>query len=236
MFRWLHLAVTCSLLGLASVRADEPKTKAPSDPAAALLMQEAHRARGGWDATFPGFTCKLVAVVNGTETTGRLAVTAEGKLKIELPAGPINDWAAKQLESLVSHRMTGERSQYDVTFADTEMKHPLGRLIKFAGAHNFYRIKGDVITEVHRSMGEGKFTISVTDVARNAEGKYLPRSYNVSFWDGAGNLVRHEDYLEDYARVGKYDVPTRRLQIKTAKGERVVGELRMSEHVLMPVK
>jgi Protein of unknown function (DUF3386) len=237
MFRIASCAVFGLLFGLAVAVADDQKPTVKSDPEAEKLIKDAHVARASWEtASFPGFSCKLVAVLDGKEAVGKLTVAADGKLQIDLPVGPVREWAVPQLESLVSHRFAGDRGRYDVAFADAETKHPMGRLIQFSGTKNFYRIQGNVITEVHRKSGDGTFTISVTDVVRNTEGKYLPRSFNVSYWDGAGNLVRNEDYLEEYTRVGKLDVPTRRLQIRTAKGERVVGELRMSDHQLTNAK
>jgi hypothetical protein len=218
------------LLGLSAIHAEEKK----SDPAAEKMIKDAHLARADWDAAFPGFTCKLVACLDGKQQTGKLIVGADHKVTVELAEGAISDWATPQLESLVAHRFAANREKYDVVFADEETHHPLGRLIKFSGTTNVYRIDGDVITEVHRTMGKGKFTISVTEVVRNTEGKYLPRSFNVSYWDGEGNLRANEDYLEEYTRIGKLDLPKRRLQIKTSKGERVVGELRFSDYEVAP--
>jgi uncharacterized membrane protein len=218
------------LVGLSLVAAEEKK----SDPAAEKMIKEAHQARADWDAAFPGFTCKLTAVVDGKQATGKLIVGADHNVRVELPEGPVADWATPQLESLVAHRFAANRERYDVVFADDELHHPLGRLIKFSGTSNVYRINGDVITEVHRSTGKGKFTISMTEVVRNAEGKYLPRSFNVSYWDADGNLRTNEDYLEEYTRVGKLDLPKRRIQIKTGKNERTVSELRMSDYEVTP--
>lgn len=225
MYSALHPLLALALL----VSAADPSK---SDPAAEKLMKDAHLARASWDKTFPGFSAKLIAVLDGKEVDGKLTVTSAGKVKVELADAPITEWATKQLESIVGHRFENPREKYEVSFAEPESKHPLGRLIRFEGTHNLYRIKGDVITEVNRSMGKGKFTISITEVVRTSENKYLPRSFNVSRWDESGALVGNDDYTEDYVRIGKYDLPKRRLHIKTGKDQRTVGELRLSDHQL----
>jgi len=204
------------------------------DPAAEKLMKDAHVVRSGWDKSFPGFTAQLVVNIDGQEATGKFTVTKEGKLDIELPAGPLADWAQQQLDSIVSHRNAGVRDKYDVSFADDVVNHPLGRLLKFSGSHNFYRIKGDLITEVHRETGKGgKFTISVTEAVKNSDGKYLPKAFSVTYWDGDGNITRNEDYHEDWVRVGNYDLPARRLLVRTSKGARSVAELKLNNPKLL---
>ena len=73
--------------------------------------------------------------------------------------------------------MPGGESDDRVSFADEQTDHPLGRLIKLdydSAMASAYRIKDDVIREVNRQMDGGRFTISVFEVNRNAEGKYLP--------------------------------------------------------------
>jgi hypothetical protein len=232
--RTLFSGLLASLLlgtGLASA-ADEPK----SDPAAEKLVKEAHDARVDWGSAFPGFTCKLVATVDGKQQNGRLTVGADHHVTVELPDGPVKDLATPQLESLIDHRFATGSGPANVVFADDVKEHPLGRLVQWTGGNTRYRILGDVITEVHRSTGKGKFVISVTEVTRNAEGRYLPRSFNVSYWDGEGNLRMNEDYLEEYVRVGNLDLPRRRLLIRTAKGERMVAEIRFSDHEVLPAK
>ena len=151
--------------------------------------------------------------------------------------GPALEWAAEQLESTAMHRTATVRDRYEVSFADDVADHPLGRLIKFHGGptHTFYRVRDDVITEVHRTTGQRKFTITVTDVARTAEGKTLPRHFNVSYFSAAsGALDANEDFQEDWIRVGRFDLPQRRLLIKTDREGRQVRELLLSEHKLMP--
>jgi len=202
------------------------------------MMAQAHEVRSMWGKDFPGFTAKLTVNVDGQETHGKLTVTAAGKVEMDLPKSEQADWARTQLRSIVGHRIGGEpKKEYNVSFADKVMNHPLGRLIKFneSATHSVYRIKGNVITEVHRDMGDRKFTISVSETKTNPEGKLLPSHFNVSYWDlKSGQLVRNEDYQEEWISMGGHDLPKRRLTIETGAGERTVAEIVLSNHQMLP--
>lgn len=226
------------VLGGVGIAADSP---GPSDkgPTAEGLMVAAHRARSSWDASFPGFSARMSAVVDSKRAQGTVTVTKGDEVKVTLESGDpeVADWATKQLESIVMHRRGNAQDHYDVSFADEDRNHPLGRLIRFHGGstHSLYRIDGDVITEVHRELGHARFTISVTQIARNPEGKTIPRHFNVSFWDPkTGQLQANEDYQEEWVRIGEYDLPARRLLIRTAPNVRNVSELRLTDHRLTP--
>lgn len=199
------------------------------------MMIDAHKARSAWDKNFPGFKADLTATMDNNVIKGSLNVPADGKVQLKLPEGDVAMWAKEQFDSIVSHRFPTLRDSYDVSFADKEVNHPLGRLISFKGnRHNFYRIHGNVITEVHRQFPTSKFIISVTETARNKDGQLLPQHFNVSYWDPKTNdLVSNEDYQEEWVRVGDYDLPRRRLYIKTGNDKRSVGELRLSNHELL---
>jgi hypothetical protein len=61
---------------------------------------------------------------------------------------------------------------------------------------------------VNRNIGAQNMSITVLDNDRNAEGKYLPRSYTVQYWDAAtGALNRTETFQNRWQRVGKLDLP-----------------------------
>jgi hypothetical protein len=206
-----------------------------ADPQAEAMMHKAHVARSGWDGSFPGFKAKLRVAIDGEHVQGNVTI-AGGEVKLDLPEGPPAAWAAEQLESITMHRTAGVRDRYDVSFADEEKDHPLGRLIKFHGGstHSLYRVRDDVITEVHRTMDKTRFTISVTDVTRNPDGQTLPRHFNVSYWDTAsGELQSNHDFTDDWVRLGKFDLPKSRLLIRTAAGTRQVYQMVLTGHELL---
>jgi hypothetical protein len=68
---------------------------------------------------------------------------------------------------------------------------------------------------------------------KNAEGKFLPRSYIVQYWDDAtGNLLRTETVRDGWKRVGAFDLPTTHT-VSTASGDGYsVSTFTLSEHKL----
>jgi len=220
----------------ALLQAGEPQEKPQVDPAAAKMMLRAHQARATWGDDFPGFSAKVQVALDGDVTRGKLTITPEGEVQLDAPAGPAQKWAQAALESLAMHRTAETRESYDVSFANDETDHPLGRLIRFHGGstHSLYRIKDDVITEVHRRMEGVTFTITISQIARSPEGKTLPSHFNVSYWDAeTGNLKSNEDYQEDWIRVGDVDLPERRLRVSSSSEGRKVFELVLSDHKLL---
>lgn len=225
----LLLAQAATLPALAG----EPRAASPS---AEEMMLRAHAARATWEK-FPGFRAKVELNRDGQVLSGEVVVSGDGAVSLQFPQAVDLTWAQRKLDSLVAHRLPTGETSYNVQFADEQVQHPLGRLIRFNDdrLHSVYRIRGDVITEVHRQMGETRFTISVVEVTRNAEGKYLPRTYTVSFWDGSSGALRSTTTVyHAWVRVGGFDLPQRVLSIETADGgRREVNQIRFSGHELL---
>ena len=95
-------------------------------------------------------------------------------------------------------------------FAETRDDHPLGRLLLFEGGRfaSSYRIKDKQIMAVNRHLGKENLTITALENERNADGRYLPRSYVVHTWEsGTGRLLRTETVRDHWQRVGSWDLP-----------------------------
>lgn len=190
---------------------------------------DTHGARATWDG-FPGFTADLVVTEDGKQATGKMSVSETGDVELQLSDS--FSWAQKKLRSLVGHRLGGSDRNYDVSFADG-LTTPLGRLIKINDdtlMGSRYRVQGDIIREVHRNMKDIRFTITVIDVSRNKEGKYLPSVYTVSYWDTKTGALKSTSVVRDHwKRVGKWDLPARQLTVEsTDKGTRHVKEIRLN--------
>jgi hypothetical protein len=171
---------------------------------------------------FPGFTADLAAYAVDQQVSGKVSINATGDISLDMPKSPLAEWVEEQLHSLVQHRMPdGEVTEGDVTYADNDLTHPLGRKIDLGdpSLQSVYRVRDNVITEVNRSIGELRFTISVLEVVRNAENKYLPRSFAMNFFDAAsGELKTSVAYRNDWQRIGNFDVPKTILEVSTQKG------------------
>jgi hypothetical protein len=213
--------------------------EAAGSATAEQMMIRAHQNRASWDGMV-GFSADVLVSNNGEQVEGTVTIRTDGEIDLILPEDFSSDWVHTKLASLVQHRQA-PRENFDVSFADEVKNHPLGRLIKFnddpaMGSH--YRIDGDVITEVHRNMGKTRFTISVTDVTRNAQGKYLPKSYSLSFWNAESDeLVSTMNVHDDWITVEGRDLPARLLSIESDnQGGRDVREIRFRNHRLLPVE
>lgn len=198
------------------------------------LLKRAREARAVWN-DFPGFASDISLKIDGTVAQGRVEVSADGNVKLsgvdEADAG----WVKQQLGLLIRHRMPAPFSDQDVVFGDEAKDHPLGRLVKFVGdsAHSAYRIKDDVILEVNREQGPMRFTISTLEVARSAEGKYMPADYSASYWEKeSGRLKSNETYHEEWVRVGAFDLPKRHVVVLTGNDTRKVMEIDFAGHEL----
>lgn len=195
----------------ATLAFDWPLGATAPQPAAVAMFQQAIAARATW-TDFAGFAAKLTGHVDGRPFSGTAAVDAQAEVKLELDDETVQTWVHDQLHSLVIHRQatSGIRAQPVLRFADDDTRHPLGRLLTFIGGRfaSSYRVRGDEIVVVNRNIGPENMSITVLDNDRNAEGKYLPRSYAVQYWDAkSGDLKRTETFQNRWQRVGKLDLP-----------------------------
>ena len=224
-------------LALRTAEGKDAVAKADSAKAdeAPELMRRAREARAAW-ANFPGFEADLKLFTAGHEQSGKIKVTAGGEA--ELSGFQLKDDkpVLTVLRSLVGHRMGSGGEDSDVSFAEEPTGHPFGRLIKFnsdtaMGSH--YRIKDDVIHEVNRKSENGRFTISVLEVRRNEEGKYLPGVYTVSFWNKDGSLRSATTTNETWQRVGAFDLPLKHDSVSTSANELRNLRMEFSGHKLL---
>ena len=201
---------------------------------AAEMMQKAHATRAEW-RQFPGFSADLVVFAGTQRTKGQLNVSKEGEVELQLSADDSLSWVNDDLQSLVDHRLPSGDREYDVSFDDVDVTG-MGRQIRFNddSMHSVYRIRHNVITEVHRTMGPKKLLISVMDVKRNREKKHLPRTYSVSWIDvKSGRLLSTETVNNQWVRIGDLDLPSRVLKVvHDEDGSRDVLDLRLSNHKL----
>ena len=196
---------------------------------AADLLRRARAARSVWDDSFPGFSADLTVTGNGQRVPAQLIIDASGTVKLEMVPSKLADWAEEQLNSLVQHRMPGgEVTQGTITFGDNDATHPLGRQIDLGDDQlkSVYRIKDDVIREVNRAAGADRFTISVLETVRNPEGKYLPRAFTMTFFDGTSGQIKVSfSYWNDWQRIGKFDLPKTILEIGARPGSTATRQI-----------
>jgi hypothetical protein len=218
----------------AAVHAVEPTP----DPVATRLLADARAARATWNADFPGFTADVVVNFDGQVSKGQARVSADGKVTLTGLDKDAEAWVRRQLGSQVVHRFEFRGpGPTPCAFADDHVDHPLGRLIRVLNdeLHSSYRIRDDQIMVVNRQTTEGRFAITMQENRTNAEGKFLPVSYCVHYWDADGRLTRSEAHYNAYQRVGVYDLPAT-VRIVYAGGDadgQSVKSLTLSAHQLL---
>lgn len=208
-----------------------------AEPTAAQLMQSGHDGRAGWHK-FPGFEAKLTASTDGRSAAGRMTVAADGKLQLDLSNKEGFEWIARTLDSLVGHRLADSEANLNVEFADDDATHPMGRLIrsKNPAEKSLWRVRGDVMTEVHRFTEKTHFVISVSDVLRTQDGKHLPQDFTVTTWDKAtGHLISCRQVHTEWTFVDGVAVPSLWWAANNTPGEkRSTQRLEWSEQRLLP--
>jgi hypothetical protein len=217
-----------------------PLQRSGADEKAVAMFEKSIASRAVW-RKFPGFTATISGVVDGREFTGTANIDADGGVKTKIDEESAQEWVDDQLGSIVLHRKasSGKRARPVLRFADNDTSHPLGRLLTFVGGSfaSSYRVKDDQIMVVNRNIGPQNFTITILDNTKTANGKFLPRTYAVQYWDSkTGRLNRSETFRNGWKRVGAYDLPESLLVTKASAGGLIVREFKLSKHKLLESK
>jgi hypothetical protein len=201
----------------ATLALEWPLQREQVDPEAVALFKQALEHRARW-RDFRGFSAEISGQLDGRAFAGEVRVQRDGSVDVQTDDPVAKPWVKDQLESVVLHRLTapadesGARSPR-LRFADQAEDHPLGRLLAVEGDEmgSSYRIKDRQIMVVNRRMGKQNMTITVIDNETNSEGRILPHSYVVHYWDAAsGKLNRVQTFQERSQRVGSSDLPVLR--------------------------
>jgi hypothetical protein len=194
-----------------------PLERKDADPDAVALFEEAIAARAQW-RDFPGFTARITGDLDGRRFAGTVTIDHKGEVTFSEDdpsrTESVSGWVEAQLDSLVMHRLprpsAADRPKPVLRFAPARDDHPLGRLLIFEGGRfaSSYRIRDKQITVVNRHLGKENLTITTLENERNADGRFLPRSYAVHYWEsGTGRLLRTETVRDRWQRVGEWDLP-----------------------------
>jgi Protein of unknown function (DUF3386) len=222
----------------ATLTFDWPLERTDADSEAVSLFQQALAARAQWK-DFPGFSAHIDGTFEDRPFEGTINVSAQGTItsqKIDPLAAP---WVESQLSSIVMHRrvQTHEDAEPVLRFADEREDHPLGRLLIFDGGQfaSSYRVKDQAISVVNRHMGNSNVTITTLDSDRNPEGRLLPRSYVVQYWDAETGESRKSETIQDrWVRLGLFDLPESHT-VTTASGAGFSARnFTLSKHELAP--
>ncbi len=167
-----------------------------------------------------------------------MTVSAGGEVTVSTEEEIVSPWIKERLDSIVLHRLASapDKTTPTVYFGDQNLSHPLGRLVVFQGGQfaSSYRIKDNQLMVVNRQRGKTNFTITILENDFNAEGKVLPHSYALQYWDAAtGQLQRTEAVQERWQRVNGLDVPVLHRVTEASAAGLLVRTLRLSGHKVL---
>lgn len=195
-----------------------------ADPRAYALLESAHNNRQVMPPNFAGFEADL-SYQDGDETkSGKVVYRREGETQITLEGLKEDDkaWLEDKVMNLIGHRRGGD-------FAKGDGKNPLslvegdvnafGQLIHLNDRlGSQYRVKDGKVSEVTRTMGGVKFTITVLDTLNADAGKYLANHFVVSYRDAkTGALQKVEGFRDSYAQIDGVWLPTGRVVYEMAE-------------------
>lgn len=211
-----------------------PDAKRKADPAAYALLKAAHDNRQTFGPDFPGLTADVLFNDEGRLHRGTLRYRpGEGRTGVTIgldgAAPEAKAWLEGMVSNLLGHRRGGDFAkgdgQHPLTFGPDDHS-PLGRLVLLNDAlKSSYRVKDRIVTEVTRTMGDTRFTITVLETTPVEKGKYLPRHFVVTYFDRAtGAIQRVQSYTDRYEKVAGIWLPTSR-RVILADGGRMTTRI-----------
>ncbi len=223
-----------------------PLQSKDADPAAVALFEDALAARAEW-RDFPGFEAKIAGNVSGRLFAGSVVLDATGKASFTdndpSHREAVADWIEEQLASIALHRLARpqppDQKKPVLRFAQEGEAHPFGPLLIFEGGRfaSSYRVKDRQILVVNRNLGKQNMTITVLDNDLTKEGKALPRTYQVQYWDAlTGKLLRTETFQNRWQRVRARALPAVNQVTVTSDAGMVVRSFTLAHHMLLNTK
>ncbi len=191
--------------------------KIERDQAAWDLLKGAHDARQVVPESFNGFSADLILDVDGEKYNGKVVYNRKAKTEITFADLSADDksWVEEKLMNLIGHRRGGDFASGDgrnpITFAKLSSNN-FGTAVELNDRlKSQYRVKGNKVTEVTRTMGGTKFTISVVDSQETEPGKYLTKNFIVTYRDAETGAIKEiENYYDSYDKIDGVWLPTAR--------------------------
>jgi uncharacterized GH25 family protein len=213
------------------------------------LLKSAHDRRQVMPPNFAGFTAKVTYKKDGKATNGTVTYRRQGKTEIAFAGLPQDEmrWVEDKLLNQIGHRRGGDFNDGDGRYALSLGKgapNSFGTLIELNdGMKSSYRVKDRTVTEVTRTAGGTRFTISVLETQEADAGKYLANHFMVSYRDEkTGALQMIEGYRDTYAKVDGVWLPLARIVVTsgavdpTAEPVVTMQSIRLSDIQLLPAE
>ena len=195
-----------------------------------VLLRRAHDAGYRFPQGFAGFTA---TVRTGAGDSGRLVVRSRTEIELTFAGEPSDDasWVRDEVASIVSHRWPSGYDEGDGRWA----KRADGELVTILDDpfDSAYKLRDNVISEVHRTVGSARFVIVVSERLRTADGRHLPTHFTVFHWDtGTGQLNRADHFTDSYTVVGGVYLPEQRRVVSASDEGLVTRVLELADHTV----
>lgn len=211
-----------------------------NQPQAHTALQAAHEGGYRFPAHFGGFSADVTVERDGIAQSGRITLRSPRELEIDLETDEETlGWLRQELGSMAGHRWPTPYAESDGRWTLTLEKgdgHPLGDLICVHDDpfNSSYRLRGGSITQVNRQMGPTRFSINIHEHTETADGRTLPQTFTVAFWDAAqGRLTRTDEYVDRYVEVDGVQLPAERRILRVEDGGITVRKMTLSGHTLL---
>lgn len=193
--------------------------KPKADPEATKLLTEARQNRALWK-DFPGFSADIEVNLDSKISKGKVVIDAKGGIHFENLDKAAERWARQVLATDVDHRLGAQTEPTACIFSDDDKNNPLGRSVTLLGdgMGSIYRVRDKQIVVVNRQVDKLRFAITVLQTTLNQEGKYLPGSFVVHYWDAeSGDLRKTDAFTHVWKRIGDFDLPDTTRIVSTSR-------------------
>jgi uncharacterized protein DUF3386 len=195
------------------------------------LLREAHDRGYRFPTTFDGFTAQIGWETPGGSGEGTVEVALGDETLVE--TSELDDWADRQLRSLVAHRSPRAYEDGDGAIAKrvTDDAHALGSRIELDDKmRSSYLVGNGQIAAVTRTAHGSQFTIVVQGRMPAGDGTSVPTTFCVVYWDGDGALTASEAYTDTYTQLDGVLVPASRTVVRADGDGLSVRRLILSGH------
>ncbi len=210
----------------------------PGDPQAHELLRAAHSRAYYFPRDFRGFRANVQYTGDTLDVAGVALVHGPRAIDLNLPApAEVTAWVRQELLSLIGHRWPVGFDESDGRFALSlhDDGHPLGCLIRFEDDPfaSSYRLDDRRITQINRTMGSMRLTITIQEHAVTSDERLLPVHFTVAYWDLATNrLTRADTYSDQYAGINGLYLPTLRRVVTATDNGVETRQIRLTDHQL----
>ena len=200
------------------------------------LLREAHERGYRFPARFDGFTARL-----RWETpagTGEGSIEARLGTETGIETGDVDDWADRQVRSLIAHRSARPYEEGDGAIAKrvTDDEHALGSKIELDDEmRSSYLVGNGQIAAVTRTAHGSRFTIVVQGRTPAGDGTFVPTTFCVAYWDADGALTASEAYTDTYTPLDGILVPASRTVVRADNEGLAVRRLTLSDHARLAI-